>query len=89
MTEFKNTTGERRVWPTIQRPDGTTLELDVDETADLDVPEDFKAAGLTSTAPEKKLTKKEKDKAKVDADSAAAADAEPDANANADKETQS
>jgi hypothetical protein len=41
MTTYKNTAGELRVWPSIQRPDGRTLELEASETADLDLPTNF------------------------------------------------
>lgn len=38
---YKNASGEPRVWPGIQKPDGSTLELDPNETAELDLPDDF------------------------------------------------
>jgi len=61
MGQYRNTTEQRRVWPTIQRPDGTTLDLEPGETAELELPENFSDATLEDVAPPKKLTKKEQE----------------------------
>lgn len=43
---YRNTDVHRRSWPTIQKPDGSTLELDPGETVEL--PIEVKAAWLES-----------------------------------------
>ena len=88
MDKYKSTAQHRRVWPSIQRPDGSTLELDPGETAELDLPKGFKDPALEVV--EKKLTKKqqeEQDKKDQEEKEKAAADAE--AETAADKENQS
>lgn len=40
--DYKNYSEEQRVWPGVQRPDGTTLELEPGEVVELDdLPEGF------------------------------------------------
>lgn len=41
MDTFTNADVESRVWPTISRPDGSTLTLGPGESADLDLPDNF------------------------------------------------
>jgi hypothetical protein len=38
---YKNTSDEQRTWPSLQRPDGATLELAPGEEVDLDLPAGF------------------------------------------------
>lgn len=38
---FVNSGDESRTWPGIQRPDGSTLQLEPGETADLELPAHF------------------------------------------------
>jgi hypothetical protein len=38
---YQNTSSEQRLWPSLQRPDGTTLELAPGEEITLDLPLDF------------------------------------------------
>ncbi len=56
MNTFRNTDTHRRVWPSITKPDGTTLELGPSEAIELDLPRTFTDAHLESV---KKPTKKE------------------------------
>jgi hypothetical protein len=46
MRTFRNTDVHVRVWPSLQRPDGRTLELEPNEEADLLLPSDFEDAHL-------------------------------------------
>ena len=41
MPVYRNADYQTRVWPSLQRPDGRTLELEPGETVELELPEDF------------------------------------------------
>jgi len=41
MQTVENVSDHRRVWPALQTPEGTTLELAPGETAEVALPEDF------------------------------------------------
>lgn len=60
---YKNTSGIRRVWPQLQRPDGSTLELDAGESAELDLPAGFKDTNLQPPPKPKKQKKAAAEKA--------------------------
>jgi hypothetical protein len=49
--EYVNTDVQDRVWPTIQRPDGRTLELGPSETVELELGPDFEDSFLKPVAP--------------------------------------
>jgi|HubBroStandDraft_6_1064221.scaffolds.fasta_scaffold209095_2 hypothetical protein len=48
MAVYRNADYQTRVWPSLQRSDGRTLELGPDETAELDLPDDFADPFLTT-----------------------------------------
>lgn len=41
MAVYRNADYQTRVWPSIQRPNGRTLELEPGEEVELDLPDDF------------------------------------------------
>lgn len=46
LRTFKNNDHEHRLWPTLQTPDGKTVDLDPGEKVKLDLPEDFQDTHL-------------------------------------------
>ena len=51
LRTFTNTDVHGRVWPHIQRPDGSTLELAPGESAEVDLPEEFSDPHLSDAKP--------------------------------------
>jgi|ERR1017187_1327324 hypothetical protein len=84
MSLYKNTSGQRRVWPRIQLPGAGTLELDADEKVELDLPDDFNDVYLQPVLTKKEQAEQKKaDKAQASADAEAQAAADDD-NSGAD-----
>jgi hypothetical protein len=57
---FKNHDSNTRMWLTLHREDGRTLELEPGETVDLDLPKDFSDPHLRPVVVKKGAAKSEK-----------------------------
>lgn len=66
--KLKNHDSNRRVWTTLQRGDGRTLELGPGETVELDVPKSFEDPHLRPVVTAKGAAKKTKDEPETPAD---------------------
>lgn len=57
LRTFKNGDVYHRIWPSLQTPDGHTVDLDPEEQVQLDLPDNFKDPFLVPV-PFRSLTKK-------------------------------